>query len=171
MIRDDHEILKERAGVISGKQGIKGTADNLLLVIEFSLIPEKYAIDGNYVTEVLPLKNLTVIPGTPVFVVGIINLRGKIISVVNLKSFFDLKEKGISALHKVFVIKHEKMEFGILADEIMGTKWLDMQTLSPPPINLHGSGLDYIQGVASDGTILLNARAILSTRSIIVNQK
>lgn len=171
MENNDQEILQRRAGLIAGWKNEEKSSGESLLVVEFRLIPELYAVESACVSEVLPLRNLTTIPGTPPFLVGIINLRGKIISVVDLKKMFSLPEKGISALNKILVLKHDQMEFGILTDEITGTRHLDLSTLSAPPATLQGAGADYLRGVTPGGIILLDANAILSSNSVIINQK
>lgn len=142
-----------------------------LLVVEFVLIPEKYCIDSCFVTEVLPVKEITFIPGTPDFVVGVMNMRGKIISVVNIRNFFNLRDKGISELNRIIVLNHNQMEFGILADLITGTREIDAARLSAPPATVIGTGAGYIKGITADGHILLDAAAIMTSKMIIVNQK
>jgi len=157
--------------MISGFKTKHQPTGELQFVVEFILAPEKYAIDGSLVSEVLPLNNLTIIPGVPSFITGIMNIRGKITSIVNLKRFFNLKEKGLTALSKILVIKHQLMEFGIVTDEIIGINQLDIGSLSPPPVTLQGEGAGYILGVTPEGTILLDAVAILSDNALIINQK
>ncbi|HNX45039.1 MAG TPA: chemotaxis protein CheW, partial [Bacteroidales bacterium] len=83
MARDPRELLQKRAHMIARRPAETEGASNTIMVVEFLLSPEWYAIDTSFVTEVLPLGNLTSLPGTPPFVVGIMNLRGKIISILN----------------------------------------------------------------------------------------
>ena len=164
--------MKKRAGMISGEKTETKSSDELLLVVEFHLGPEKYAIDSSFVSEVLPFRNLTLVPGTPSFVAGLMNIRGKIISVVNLMSLLKPKEiGGASSQNKILVMMHKQMEFGIITDEILGTKQLDMSSLRITPATIRRSGADYIHGITPDGIILLNAISILSDSNIIINQK
>jgi purine-binding chemotaxis protein CheW len=171
MGKSDQEVMRIRAGAISGVQAETKSLDDSLLVVEFLLGTEKYAIDSSFVKEVLSFRNLTRVPGTPNFVAGLINLRGKIISVINLMSFLYQKETVISAQNKIIVIGHQHMEFGFVADEILGTKLLDIRSLCIPPVTDHRSGDDYIYGLAPEGITLLNADSILSDEKIIINQK
>jgi purine-binding chemotaxis protein CheW len=157
--------------MIRGRKKEKASPVESLLAVEFMLIPEKYAFDSIYVSEVMMLHNLTTIPGTPSFIVGIMNVRGSIISVIDLKIFFNLPMKGISSFNKLLIVKHQQMEFGIITDEIVGTRQIDIHTLSAPPGTLRGVGADFIQGITPDGTILLNASNIFSDNSLIINQK
>jgi purine-binding chemotaxis protein CheW len=141
------------------------------MIVEFLLIPERYALPGEIIAEVLPLRDFTPIPGTPPFVVGVINARGKITSVINLKSFLHLKEQGITELNKVIIIKKDQVEFGILVDAILGAGEIVMNTVHPPPANLGDLGSEYIRGVTEDGIIVLNPHTIISNKSLIINQK
>ena len=160
-----------RAGAISGVQTETKSLDDSLLVVEFLLGTEKYAIDSSFVKEVLSFRKLTRVPGTPTFVAGLMNLRGKIISVINLMSFLYQKETGISAQNKIIVIGHQHMEFGFVVHEILGTKLQDIRSLCIPPVTEHRSGDDYILGLAPAGITILDADSILSDDKIIINQK
>ena len=108
---NDQLILLDRAKKIAAREEISTRGDSVNVVV-FRLIPELYCIEGNYITEVLTIRDITSIPGTPGFVVGVMNVRGKIISVVNLKRFFHLKEIGLTEQNKIIVIKHDQIEFG-----------------------------------------------------------
>lgn len=167
----DKDVLIERARRIAGR---KDNEDQLtgetLSVVEFLLLPERYAFEGKYISEVLLLKEITLIPGTPPFVMGVINLRGKVVSIINLKSLFNLKEWGLTQLNKVLILKDDTMEFGIVADEISENKSIFLNTLSPPPVTLDNIGVEYISGITPDGLILLSARNLLSSKQIIINQ-
>ena len=171
-MKSDEELLQERARKISGPRTRKDVSpDDEITVVEFNLMPEHYAIDEFYVSEVMLLKELTPIPGVPAFVAGITNLRGKIISVVNLKFFLGITSKGITDLNRIIVLKNKQMEFGILADSILGTKTIHTSMLSPAPITIKGAEAGYVKGITSDGLIILDGSVILSTKTIIINQK
>lgn len=90
------KILKHRARMLSRKPEYIKENQDTIEVVEFVLAYENYAIESVYIGEVYPLKEFVTIPCTPDFVVGIINVRGRIISIIDLKKFFDLPEKGIA---------------------------------------------------------------------------
>ena len=167
----ERDVLRERAKKSAGRKGNeKSLTGKTLSVVEFILSPESYALEEKYVSEVLFLKEITSIPGTPPFVMGVINLRGRIISIVNLKSLFNLKERGLTELNKVMILRSDTMEFGIVTDSISGNKTIALNTLSPPPLTLDSIGADYISGITPDGLILLNAIHLLSSKQIIINK-
>ena len=161
-------VLKERARVLAKEpKGIEGDKA-YLEVVEFSLAHERYALELTHIREVYPLKNLTPLPGTPGFVLGLINVRGQILSVIDIKRFFDLPEKGLTNLNQVIILQSDKMEFGILADEILGTKLIPagaIQTLLP---TLTGIRAEYLKGVTGDRLVILDADRLLSDEKILV---
>jgi len=98
------KILRARAKVLARELKTDGSEQARLEALEFVVAYEKYAIESSYVREVYPLKELTPLPGTPAFVLGVINVRGQIVSVIDPKRFFDLPEKGLTDLNKVILI-------------------------------------------------------------------
>lgn len=166
----DSKILKERARLTAQKTKVASQADNNIMVVEFLLFPEKYALEAGYVHEVLSLKEITLIPGTPDFIMGVINFRGTIVSVVNLKVLFGLKEKGLTEMNKVLLIRNPVMEFGLIADSIIGSATYPPESVSDPPINLSATGAEFVSGMLSNGVILLNAARMLESKILFVDQ-
>ncbi len=170
-MKDDQTILEARAKKIRGLGKKQESPGESAMVVCFLLAGEYYSIESIYVSEVLRMKGLTLIPGAPSFVVGVMNNRGKIIPVINLKFLFNLKEKGLIETTTIIVLKKGEMEFGIVADAIEGTREIFFNTLSSPPVTIQGIGAEYIKGIAQDGQILLNGDHVLTDKTFIVNQK
>ncbi|MFZ4546292.1 MAG: chemotaxis protein CheW [Bacteroidales bacterium] len=169
---DEQMILKKRAEAIAGSRTDQKTeVRDVLSVVEFMLIPEHYAVAGNFVQEVIPLTEITPIPGAPSFIIGVINLRGKIVSLLNLKIKFGLKEKGLTDFNKVIILRNETVEFGIVADVIVGTRLVQMDAISPPPLTLDKTASELVIGISADGIILLDADKMLKSNHLIVNLK
>ncbi len=170
-MKTDKEILEERAILISGPNfagNEEGKGD--LALVEFMLIPEKYAVEESYVSEVLLLKELTPIPGIPDFVAGITYHRGRIVSVLNLKILFGIKTKGITELNRIIILNNNEMEFGILTDSILGTIKISEGMLAPAPLNLHANAGGFVKGITVDGSILLDCDRLLNDEKIRINQ-
>jgi purine-binding chemotaxis protein CheW len=163
-------ILKERARALAREDGTAVGATGFIDVIEFRLASEAFAIEYAFVREVHPLKDFTPLPGTPSFVLGIVNLRGQIISLVDLRIFFNLPAKGLGDLNKVIVIRDDRMEFGILADELTGVQAIPRISIQPPIPTLSGIGSEYLMGITGAGMIVLDANAILRDERIVVEQ-
>ncbi len=169
-MKKEHKILlQDRAKKLSMEPGVSDSGREFMDVITFSLSTETYAIESVFVREVYPLKTYTLLPGTPDFILGIINVRGQILSVTNLKKFFHLPEAGIGELNKVIIVSNGLMEFGILADVVHGTRRIAKNIIQQAPPTISGVGADYLLGVTSGSIIVLNIQAILEDKSIIVD--
>jgi purine-binding chemotaxis protein CheW len=157
--QESRTILKERA------------AQELLEIIEFGLATERYGLESRFVREVYPLKELTPLPGVPPFVLGIVNIRGQILSIIDLKKFFDLPEKGLGQLNTLIILCNEQMEFGILADDLLGVRSIALETIRAVPPTVSGIGAEYLRGVTPECLIVLDAEKILDDKKIVVHQE
>jgi len=164
---DKERILKARAEVLAREPEDTKEKDSLEIV-EFLLANEYYGFESRYIREVYPIKDYTSLPGTPSFVLGLINVRGQIMSVINIKKFFDMPDKGISDLNKVIIIHDDMMEFGILADEILGVRTVMKASLRPAPTTFSGVLAEYILGVRDGHTIILDAQKLLRDKKVVV---
>ena len=164
-------ILKQRARQLAENEVSPEERELPLEVVEFRLADETYAVECNFISEVHPLKLLTPIPGTPDFVLGIINMRGRIVSVIDLKKFFELPAKGLSDLNRVIVLKDDRMEFGILAEEVLGTSAIQGKDIQPPLPTLTGIRGEYLKGIAGKRLIVLDAAKLLADEKMVINQE
>jgi purine-binding chemotaxis protein CheW len=167
----ERDVLRKRAKVLAQKPQEEMGTEAGLDCLEFRLNYETYAIGMEWVTETCPLKDLTPLPGTPTFVAGIINLRGRIFSVVDIRRFFDLPEKGLTNLNRVIILQGAEMEFGILADEIMGTRSVPLAEIQPPLPTLTGIREEYLLGVTRDRTAILDGARLLGDRNLVVFER
>jgi purine-binding chemotaxis protein CheW len=164
-------ILKNRAIVMAQEpEQIRETSAKIEIV-EFTLAGECYGIESAFVREVYPLKDFTPLPGTPLYILGIVNVRGQILPVVDLKKFFNLPAKGLGELNKVIILQDERLEYGILADEVNGTKIIYGDGVLDVPPTVTGIGEEYLKGVTKENLILLNVEKLLSDSSIVVNEE
>ncbi len=140
-------------------------------MLEFQLGSESYCIETAYVEEVCPLKDYTDLPGTPSFVAGLINVRGRILSLVNIKTFFALTDQSVSETSKVMILRDGEMEFGILADEIIGVTEVARQDIEPPLATLAEKRGEWLSGITRCGCAVIDARQLLSDARIIVDEE
>lgn len=167
---ETRRVLKARARALAREPEQAQAADSLELV-EFLLAHETYAVESRFVREVYPLENLTPLPCTPAFVLGIVNLRGEILSVIDIKKFFDLPEKGLTDLNKVIVLQSDGMVFGILADVILGVRRVPLSEIQPSLPTLTGIREKYLKGVTGERTVVLDAEKLLTDEKIIVQEQ
>ncbi|MGR9115619.1 MAG: chemotaxis protein CheW [Gammaproteobacteria bacterium] len=169
---DAKRILKVRTQALA-REPVATTDDTRerLELVEFNLAYERYAFELKHVREVCSLQNLTSLPCTPAFVLGIINLRGEILSVIDMKKFFDLPDKGLTDLNKVIVLESADMAFGILADRIIGTSRIPLSCLQSRPATLTGIRGAYLKGVTPERTVIVDAEKLLSSKNLIVQEQ
>ncbi len=166
---ETRRILKARAQVLAREPESTEVAERLE-VVEFMLAYETYAIESRYVREVYPLENLTPLPCTPAFVLGIVSVRGEIVSVIDIKKFFDLPEKGLTNLNKVIVLQSQDMIFGVLADAILGVRHLSLAEIQPSLPTLTGIREKYLRGVTPERIVVLDAEKLMLDEKIIVHE-
>ena len=165
------EILEARAKALAIEPLAGHAGEEEIEVVEFLLAHEKYAVESVLVREVYPLKDLTFVPCTPPFVLGIVNVRGQILTVVDIKRFFELPAKGFSDLNKVIIVRAARMELGILADAILGVRRLPLKELQLSLPTLTGIRAEYLRGVTAERTIVLDVARILADEKIIVHEE
>ena len=164
-------ILRERALALAAEPGRTQTLDQSIEVVEFLLAHESYAVESAYVREVYPLENLTPLPCTPAFVLGIVNLRGEIVSVIDVRKFFDLPQIGLPDLNKVIVLESGNMVFGILADAILGVRRIPLAEIQSSLPTLTGIREKYLKGITPERTVVLDAGKLLADEDIVVQEQ
>ncbi len=164
------EILRARARALARKPEAADDDPLALEVLEFRLANERYAVETRHVREVQPLRHLTPLPCTPAFVLGVVNLRGRMLPVLDLKEFVGLPKGGITDLHRIIVVGDDTQEFGIVADIGVGVRRMRADSLQPVPATLGGMGADYVRAVTSEHVVVLDMDRILADPRILVDE-
>lgn len=165
------KALRARAEALGRGSGDSTRAPDVLEVVAFQLGQEKYGVEARYVREVCPMNELTPLPGTPPFVLGVLNVRGQVLSVIDIGKLFDLPRKGVSDLDRIVVLQYGGMELGILGNAILGVIQVpadELQTGLPTMTGPHG---DYLTGVTRDRIAVLDGARLLSDEGIIVREE
>ncbi len=168
---EGRRILQARAKELAREKDESRPAEERLEVVEFLLAHERYGIQFSSIREACTVKEITPLPGTPPFVTGIVNVRGRIFSVIDLKKFFNLPDKGLSDQNRLIILGSGTMEFAILADAIVGLRSLAAGDLRPLLAALSGIRQEYLRGVTQEGLIVLDADKILSDKRIVVHEE
>lgn len=164
------KILRRRAKEMAAGSRETGMEEDTIEVVEFLVAQERYAVELSFVREVCALKEFTPLPGTPPFVLGVISLHGRILSVLDIKKLFELPEKGLTELNKVLVLHDNDMEFGILADSLGGVRRFAPSELQTSLPTLIGIRSEYLLGLSQERVIILDAGKLLRDKSIIVHE-
>jgi purine-binding chemotaxis protein CheW len=169
-VNDTATILRARAQALARVSDTLDEDPDDLELLEFRLGSECYAVETRHVHEVHPLRELTPLPGTPDFVRGIVNLRGRIVPVYDLKKLFDLPEQGLTDLHRIVVVRNHELELGLLADVVTGVRRLKRAALQPTLPTLSGIGAEYLMGVSEERVVVLALERILADPRIVVDE-
>ena len=165
------EVLRRRAEVLGNEPVISAKAGERIDVVEFLLAHERYGIEMSFIREVAPLKNLVRLPSSAPFVLGLIHLRGEIISVIDIKKFFGLPDKGLTDLNKVLITQSGDTEVGILADSILSIQSLSVEDLHSAPITFTGIRAEFVKGITSTPMVILDIERMLSDKRVLVDEE
>ena len=164
-------ILKQRAEELAQSGDLQDKQENIVEVVEFEISYVKYAIESKWVNEVYPMLDFTFLPCTPDYVMGILNLRGTILSLIDIRRFFGLSVHGLSNMNRVLVVECGDMEVGILADFILGVRNLHKDEIQPPISTIKGVKADFLKGVTPEPLIIIDIEKVLEDPKLIVNEE
>ncbi len=123
--------------------------------VTFRLENEKYGINVMQVQEVLRITEIAPVPGAPSYVLGIINLRGNVVTVIDTRSRFGLPSVENDDSSRVVIIESEEQVVGILVDSVAEVVDLDSSDIETAPNVGTDESAKFIQGVASHDSELL----------------
>lgn len=134
--------------------------------LTFALGQESYAVPLAKVREVIALGEITKVPNTPPHFKGIMNLRGQVISVVDLRVKFKMKDISTTPESAIIILDLNPLCLGIIIDSVEAVLPVNEENMSPPPDIETGINTDYIKGIARVDKRLLLILDIEKTLSV-----
>jgi len=131
----------------------------------FRIGNENFCVDIFAVREIVRVQEITKVPGAPDFVRGVINLRGRIISVVDLGHQLGFGQTDAGRGSRILVIQLDGITLGFLVDAATAVKKMPAEAIEPPPEMIGGVKADYLDGVAKVDdrlSILLNLKKVFT---------
>ena len=125
----------------------KKQEDELLQLVTFSIGEEEFGVNILKVQEIIRTMEITKVPPPPEFVEGVINLRGKVIPIIDLRRRFGLAPKGHDKNTRIIVIEINNIIVGFVVDAVSEVLRIPASTVEPPPPVVAGVDSDYISGV------------------------
>ncbi|MCL9781826.1 chemotaxis protein CheW [Vibrio sp. S4M6] len=130
--------------------------DEVLQWVTFQLEEETYGINVMQVREVLRYTEIAPVPGAPNYVLGIINLRGNVVTVIDTRSRFGLTDGEITDNTRIIVIESERQVIGILVDSVAEVVYLRSSEIDTTPSVGTDESAKFIQGVSNrEGKLLI----------------
>ena len=138
-------------------QGSEGSSDDEVFQrVTFQLENESYGINVMQVQEILRYSEIAAVPGAPDYVVGIINLRGNVVTVIDTRSRFGLMPADITDNSRIVIIEADKQVIGILVDSVSEVVYLKNSEIEAAPHVGTEESSQFIQGVTNrDGGLLI----------------
>ncbi|WP_027414624.1 chemotaxis protein CheW [Aneurinibacillus terranovensis] len=138
-------------------------------VIVFRLLDEEYGVEVDQVKSIERLEHITRVPRTPKFVKGVINLRGVVTPIVDLRRRFGLAEAEYNESTRVIIVGVGEIEVGLIVDSANDVIDIPVNAIEPPPEVVGGIEAVYLRGVAKLAKrllILLNLDKVLNTEEL-----
>jgi purine-binding chemotaxis protein CheW len=136
--------------------GLSEIVGNILQLVSFQLDQEEFAIDILGVQEIIRLVEITPVPNAPYYVEGVINLRGKVIPIVNLRSRFGLSPASPSKETRIIVVEVLDSILGFIVDSVEEVLRLPEVCMEPPPTSGRGGSDEFHKGIGRvDGRLLI----------------
>lgn len=129
--------------------------DPVLQWVTFKLCGEVYGINVMQVQEVLRYTEIAPVPGAPNYVLGIINLRGNVVTIIDTRHRFGLSPAEVTDNTRIVVIESDKHIVGIMVDSVAEVVYLRQSEIETPPNVGKDDSAKFIQGVCNKGEELL----------------
>jgi purine-binding chemotaxis protein CheW len=125
--------------------------------VVFNMEDEDYGIDIKDIHEIVRPKEILInpVPKTPAFVQGIINLRGEVVPIINLRSRFELSDKEISGDSRIIIVRLDRKMIGLTVDKVSEVIDIMSNEINPPPEETKDIHSRYIKGVGKKGDRLV----------------
>ena len=143
------ETNKETENKKSGTAGAEASSkiDEIVQLVTFKLGNEEFALDILKVQEINRIVEITKVPKAPDFVEGVINLRGRVIPIVDIRKKFHLNIKEATKETRIIVVNIINKTIGLIVDSVSEVLRINSSTIQPPPPLIAGLDSDYIKGV------------------------
>ncbi len=150
-----------------------GVTDSLLQLVTFRVAEEEYGVDILSVQEIIRHTGITKVPSAPAFVEGILNLRGKVIPIIDMRKRFGLASREPDQQTRIVVFALESGVMGCLVDSVSEVLRLPFSMVDAAPAVVSGVDSQYIRGVGRLGgerdgrlLILLDSEQVLSVEEL-----
>jgi purine-binding chemotaxis protein CheW len=163
-------VLDERARALARRPEEGRAAGRTLNVVVFEIAGECYALETTYVRAVVRLADLTPLPGAPDALVGVMNLRGQILPVFDLRKVFATPAARPAEPSWAVVLGDGRAELGALAEAVHEVASLPEERVRAPEVPPAAVGPACLRGVTAEGLIVLDGAALLRDGRLFVNQ-
>ncbi len=116
-------------------------------LVLFTLNNETYGVDVGYVQSIIPMQNIVTVPGTRPFIKGVVNLRGTVVPVVDLRTRFKLPLPTNGHKSVIVVVELNSLQVGLLVDKVTAVVKIPETAIQPPSPLLTNVDTPYLRGI------------------------
>lgn len=164
-------VMDERARLLAFAPPPPPDTNNILEVLTLRLGRETFGIETGFICEVQRPGDITPLPGSPSFLLGVTNLRGAVLAVMDLREMFGIPVAGTGDPRQVVIGRNGNPEFGILADDVYEVVAIRLDEVVAPPDTVTGRARDCLRGVTKDAMLVIHGDALLTEKSLYVDQE
>jgi purine-binding chemotaxis protein CheW len=132
---------------MSTEQKSKVESSELLQLVSFKIGAEEFGIDILKVNEIIRMMSITKVPNSPSFVDGVVNLRGRVIPVINLRAKLVLPRKEYDRNSRIIVVELNTKTIGFIVDEVSEVLRIPVNITEKPPEMVSGINAAYITAI------------------------
>jgi purine-binding chemotaxis protein CheW len=140
-----------------------------LHIVGFQVGRETYGVPITSLHEIVRVPDITAVPDAPDYLEGVINLRGKIVSVMDLRKRFGEKQTGVKRHNRILVVEHAGRLAGLIVDSASEVLKIPADAVEPPPAVFQDGGLNCVTGLGKVGgrlVVLLDMSKLLAPASL-----
>jgi purine-binding chemotaxis protein CheW len=163
-------VMDQRARALARVPEYDADTSEIQELVTFSLAKERVALETRYVREVFHLDDVTPLPDSPDFLLGVTNLRGEVLAIMDLRAFLGIPAGEEDGSPQVLILGTDRAEFGVLADDVQEVVTLHIGDVREPPSSVAGVGREYLSGVTEDAMLVLDGSVLLSDPRLVIDQ-
>jgi len=141
-----------------------------LHIVGFQIGRETYGVPITSLHEIVRVPEITAVPDAPDYLEGVINLRGKIVSVMDLRKRFGIKQAGLKKGNRILVVEHSGRLAGLIVDSASEVVKIPAEDVEAPPAAFQEGGLNCVTGLGKVGgrlIVLLDMSKLLAPSSLL----
>jgi purine-binding chemotaxis protein CheW len=150
----ESEVLKNRADILSQFLANEETGEKLEMVI-FQLGSDYFALDAHYIDEIRGLTEITPVPCTPDYILGICTIRGNVYSVLDIRNFFNAEDQPVTDTSMLIIVASRDFHACVLVDSV-----LERQSVAKTDVKHSTTGMKNIETGYVNGFIMYNQKIV-----------
>jgi purine-binding chemotaxis protein CheW len=169
---DEHtwHILEERARDLATQIKEETIVDQGEEVLIFRLGEGTYSISAHYIREVYPTRQITCLPATPAFIIGLVNVRGKILTALDIRPLLDIKQDTIVENPFLIIVSINGVDIALLADTVLEVQQA-AHDITPALSAVAGRGIAWVRGLDHNLNLLIDLPEMMADPRVIVNDE